>query len=55
MPGYDGTGPKGMGPMTGGGGGFCVLKLPSSPEESLTGFAGRSGLSRANSVPWDGG
>jgi hypothetical protein len=23
MPGYDGTGPMGMGPMTGGGRGFC--------------------------------
>jgi len=43
MPGYDGTGPKGLRPMTGRGGGFCLLKLPSSPDESLTGFAGRSG------------
>ncbi|MBN1522545.1 MAG: DUF5320 domain-containing protein [Candidatus Aureabacteria bacterium] len=25
MPGFDGTGPRGMGPMTGGGRGFCVL------------------------------
>jgi len=24
MPGFDGTGPLGMGPMTGGGRGFCV-------------------------------
>ena len=24
MPGFDGTGPNGMGPMTGGGRGFCV-------------------------------
>jgi len=24
MPGYDGTGPRGMGPMTGGGRGFCA-------------------------------
>ncbi|MBN1527124.1 MAG: DUF5320 family protein [Candidatus Omnitrophica bacterium] len=24
MPGFDGTGPMGMGPMTGGGRGFCV-------------------------------
>ena len=23
MPGFDGTGPRGMGPMTGGGRGFC--------------------------------
>jgi hypothetical protein len=25
MPGYDGTGPRGMGPMTGGGRGFCAV------------------------------
>ncbi|NSW56982.1 MAG: DUF5320 domain-containing protein [Armatimonadetes bacterium] len=24
MPGFDGTGPRGMGPMTGGGRGFCT-------------------------------
>ncbi|MBN1691210.1 MAG: DUF5320 domain-containing protein [Dehalococcoidia bacterium] len=24
MPGFDGTGPRGLGPMTGGGRGFCV-------------------------------
>ena len=28
MPGFDGTGPRGMGPMTGGGRGFCALPLP---------------------------
>jgi len=44
MPGYDGTGPKGLGPMTGKGGGYCLLKLPGSPDEPLRGFAGRSGL-----------
>jgi len=27
MPGFDGTGPMGAGPMTGGGRGFCVLPL----------------------------
>jgi len=43
MPGYDGTGPKGRGPMTGRGGGYCILKLPGSTDESLSGFAGRSG------------
>ncbi|MFA5629446.1 MAG: DUF5320 domain-containing protein [Dehalococcoidales bacterium] len=25
MPGFDGTGPRGTGPMTGGGRGFCVM------------------------------
>jgi hypothetical protein len=28
MPGFDGTGPRGMGPMTGGGRGFCAVSLP---------------------------
>lgn len=27
MPGFDGTGPMGMGPMTGGGRGFCAIPL----------------------------
>jgi hypothetical protein len=27
MPGFDGTGPAGMGPMTGGGRGFCAVRL----------------------------
>ena len=27
MPGFDGTGPMGMGPMTGGGRGFCAVPL----------------------------
>ena len=27
MPGFDGTGPGGMGPMTGGGRGFCTTPL----------------------------
>lgn len=44
MPGYDGTGPKGRGLMTGRGGGYCLLKLPGSPDEPLSGFAGRAGL-----------
>ena len=28
MPGFDGTGPRRMGPMTGGGRGFCAVPLP---------------------------
>jgi len=30
MPGFDGTGPMGMGPMTGGGRGFCAIPLRSA-------------------------
>ncbi|MGZ8840717.1 MAG: DUF5320 domain-containing protein [Candidatus Aminicenantales bacterium] len=44
MPGYNGTGPKGRGPMTGRGGGYCLLKLPGSADEPLSGFVGRAGL-----------
>ena len=43
MPEHDGTGPKGCGPMTGSGRGYCMLKIPQLPHEPLTGFAGRSG------------
>ena len=39
MPGFDGTGPRGIGPMTGGGRGFCVIPLPSTwPTYAGTGF-----------------
>ena len=34
MPGFDGTGPRGMGPMTGGGRGYCVVPL-GIPEAEL--------------------
>jgi len=30
MPGFDGTGPRGMGPMTGGGRGFCAMPMPGN-------------------------
>ncbi len=30
MPGFDGTGPRGMGPITGGGRGFCAVPLPAA-------------------------
>ncbi len=30
MPGHDGTGPAGTGPMTGRGKGYCVIKLPEN-------------------------
>jgi hypothetical protein len=43
MPGYDGTGPRGRGPMTGRGGGFCILRISEASGEPVTGFAGISG------------
>ena len=43
MPGYDGKGPHGKGPMTGAGRGYCILKIPAASDEGLTGFAGLVG------------
>jgi len=42
MPGFDGTGPLGLGPMTGGGMGYCVV--PLSQTGSMTApYAGYKG------------
>jgi hypothetical protein len=43
MPGFDGRGPLGLGPMTGRAGGYCVLKVPDTPGEPQSGFAGLAG------------
>ena len=40
MPGFDGTGPQGRGPMTGKGMGFCVLKEPKDKPGQVEGFVG---------------
>jgi hypothetical protein len=37
MPRFDGTGPAGMGPMTGRGMGYCVVPLPSSRNDNTIG------------------
>jgi hypothetical protein len=43
MPEYDGTGPRGRGPLTGAGRGFCILKLPRARGEAMGGLAGWAG------------
>jgi len=43
MPARDGTGPKGQGPMTGRGMGFCILKIDPREPQVATGFAGMLG------------
>lgn len=43
MPGYDGTGPEGLGPLTGRGRGFCVMKISGTQDEDQRGFAGIAG------------
>ena len=42
MPGFDGTGPRGQGPMTGRGEGYCALTLPE-PGRAPYGYAGLQG------------
>ena len=43
MPGFDGTGPLGQGPMTGQGRGFCVLTTLEENPNELQGFIGIDG------------
>ena len=46
MPGFDGTGPRGSGPMTGGGRGYCVT--PLSGMRPRLGRGGGRGRGRRN-------
>jgi hypothetical protein len=43
VPGFDGTGPRGEGPMTGRGEGHCALVLPSEEGRAAYGYAGLQG------------
>jgi hypothetical protein len=43
MPRFDGTGPRGAGPMTGRGEGHCALVLPSEEGRAPYGYAGLQG------------
>jgi hypothetical protein len=43
MPGFDGTGPQGRGPMTGRVRGYCVLGESKDPSNHIQGFAGVQG------------
>ena len=45
MPGFNGTGPQGRGPMTGKGMGFCILKEPNDKPGQVEGFVGIQGMS----------
>lgn len=44
MPGFDGTGPTGQGPMTGRGQGFCVLTNLEENSGQVKGIAGLQGV-----------
>ncbi len=43
MPGFDGTGPRGLGPMTGGGRGFCAMPAAGMRPRFGHRFFGRGG------------
>jgi len=43
MPGHDGTGPNSLGPLTGAGRGYCILKISEAKDERSTGFVGLAG------------
>jgi len=52
MPRFDGTGPSGEGPMTGGARGYCAVRMPNDPNSPPTGYAGIAGrpLSRLSAL-----
>jgi hypothetical protein len=44
MPAFDGTGPRGQGPLTGRGEGYCVIRLPNPRSGQVPyGYAGKIG------------
>jgi hypothetical protein len=43
MPGFDGTGPQGHGPMTGRARGYCILRTANDESNRVQGFAGVQG------------
>ncbi|MDD2927470.1 MAG: DUF5320 domain-containing protein [Candidatus Omnitrophica bacterium] len=51
MPGFDGTGPRGQGPLTGGGRGYCAVPLSAAgkrPERGSFYARGKGGRGRRN-------
>jgi hypothetical protein len=50
MPGFDGTGPQGQGPMTGRGEGYCAVKIPESGQAPY-GYAGLQGTPVRSEAP----
>ncbi len=54
MPAFDGTGPRGLGPMTGRGEGYCALVLPSPGITSVPyGYAGLSEVPVRSGYPYE--
>ena len=50
MPGFDGTGPSGQGPMTGRGQGFCILRVSEEKPGEVKGLAGLQGVPVSHQV-----
>jgi len=50
MPGFDGTGPRGQGPMTGGARGYCVM--PANEAGFGKGIYGGRGAGRGGARGW---
>lgn len=50
MPGFDGTGPQGKGPLTGRGLGYCVLRESGERPIQVEGWAGIDGIPVANAT-----
>ncbi len=48
MPGFDGTGPQGKGPLTGRGHGYCLLRESGDRPGQVQGFAGVGGVPFVN-------
>ena len=54
VPAFDGTGPRGLGPMTGRGEGYCALVLPSPGTTGVPyGYAGLSGAPVRSGYPYE--
>jgi hypothetical protein len=51
MPGFDGTGPLGQGPLTGGGRGYCVVPI-GSEKNIPTGYTGLQEYSVSSGYPY---
>lgn len=54
MPGFDGTGPLGLGPMTGRGRGYCMMRLDPAGPMVRRGYAGIGGWAFVSVVGWGG-
>lgn len=55
MPGFDGRGPEGRGPMTGGGRGYCAVPVNDNVQRPRFGTGMRFGMGRGRGCGRGGG